>query len=325
MKTPIAQSQLSHDEEEKFKKKEYNNINSRACTDEEIQNWIYKQCTTHGKEFNIPHYNENQKRDSKNNNEKQPQNEEDESTVAKRRAFYLEDEDDPRSMEPRLTKPVVVEITSKKNSKQMKTMQTEETANTNYAEGFREKTTKKEQNVLKNVKFGTHLAKNGTKSYTTSYIRLCFTVEQLLSSIGSEFCRKNGFDEEIYRNLIGSLVKKNVRCNFSPNIQECMIDFEEYVEYNIANKLNKNGANTVKNQEKALINDTSNGCCFLNVDVLFEDPTRIIQKFIEECQFSKTREQKILLGKNCASVRCYIITFVFLFHNLIYFNVINQQ
>ncbi len=106
----------------------------------------------------------------------------------------------------------------------------------------------------------------------------------------------SSFDESIYRDLITTLCDKNIRCNFTSNVDHSIFDFKQYIKYNLANKLNKNGKNITRNQEKGLIDDPSGHCCSLNIDILFEKPKRIINKFIQECQFAKTRKQKILLG-----------------------------
>ena len=188
--------------------------------------------------------------------------------------------------------------------------------------GFREKENKSTKKSLRSVKFAEDASVPARKTYTTSWIRLNITTQQLMGSRGQEFCRRNKLDygkfiyifyfffillkkkKLIYLSFsIGILIgvievlkEKNIRCTYAENIPDCMMSFTDYVRYNIARKLDKSATDTKVNQERALYDDIANNCCYLNIDLLTEDPTRLIEKFIEECQYKHTREQKILLG-----------------------------
>lgn len=285
-----------------------NSKEKRLFDREEIQSAFYIHCRDHENPKlknqierkkilkKIEHYDKSAK--NNNNNSDDEDSEDKSSQNANINDMYLDESDDEEEFEisinPGLTKPITLDV-RKKNGKHSNTVETDETSNINYANTFSDQKDKSNY-LFKNVRFIENRANLSRITYNTSFVRLPYTQQQLLSSIGSEFCRKYNLDEELYRDLIKSLPKRNVRCNFTKNVPEYLMDFEEYLRFNIASKMDKSSKKTVKNQEKGMINDEENNCSFLNIDILFEDPNRIIQKYIEYCQFKYTREQKLLLG-----------------------------
>jgi hypothetical protein len=173
--------------------------NSYYLDDSDIRHEIYQFCGKYEKTFDeIAHF---QNKDDKNGDKKDENDinndEEMEEIMRRQRERYVTQEDHERNLDPKMTKPVINEFSTKKGKKS-KNSQEPETTNTNYAEGFREDKKKSSPEVkktttgLEDVKFNIYKNAAGKISYNTTYIRLPVTKSQLLSSIGSEFCRKYG-------------------------------------------------------------------------------------------------------------------------------------
>lgn len=130
--------------------------------------------------------------------------------------------------------------------------------------------------------------------YNTSYLKLNKTVAMLKGAAGSDFCLKYGIDRNTFSSTLDALTKRFVKVQFCPDVPLELTRDPDYVRYSIANKMNPDAELVHEESSEALLQDEE--CCYLNIDILFENPRRVINNLVENFEYAHTRERKILLG-----------------------------